>query len=183
MQRQGLLSPGRAMKERLETLREDDERRMHGIGRIWGTLSIFIIAGSWLGWGWLAVHDHNQIVQLRQELRHEQEIQRLRDTPPDGLETWHALKVTTVGYDNFRALTLNPSTHEWIEAFYQLCSKPDGTLFELDHDIRPGVTIKAITWRVDRLHACKDMNSHFAGTAEWRDTDGNLILADYSTGR
>jgi hypothetical protein len=175
-------------QNRLMEIRRELEKNIYrkpdskGFSYAWSVLILAILVASWGGWMWMAIHYYHRIASLEKQLSAYQEQQRVRDNPPDGLETWHALKVTSRdGRNSFHALTLNPSTHEWANAFYQVCNKPDGTEFDLDHEIQPGVTIIGITWRVDRINACKDMNSRFAGSNLWREPNGRLILASYES--
>jgi hypothetical protein len=155
---------GRVIKAQLERHTPQPGREDKGFSRFWAALLSLMLAGTLT----VIYFDHVKIHALEQEL-----------SSPPNMEEWHGLRVTGRSPSSFTALTLNPRTREWLNAFYNLCNKPDGTPFILDTEIQIGATIKSIDWQIDRAHGCKNMNSRYAGFSLERTPDGQPILANW----
>ena len=141
-----------------------------GVARIWTVLSLFIIAGSWAGWAWLAVVDHQEIESLKAQLRTEHET-------PKGEVSTHELRVINrISERVFTAWTLNPATQEWYEATYSVCDGPLG----LSNEIEAGATLKLFQYHPDYSRKCMDISTKFDGYILERDQYGKAILAAFT---
>jgi hypothetical protein len=157
----------RNIDEQVEIARRN---RYQGFSFFWSTVVLLVLALSWSGWAWLAIHDHEQIVALQQQIRQQEGL------PPNTVTT-HGLRVITRINDySFSAWTLNPSNHEWEKATYNICHGP----FKLSQEITAGATIRLFQYQEDNERSCMDMSSKFAGYTLERNEHGEVILASDS---
>jgi hypothetical protein len=164
---------GRVIKQQLERhipgyKAKKDER---GISRWLAALMLLVIVGSWMGWAWLAIHDHNTIVDLRQQIRD------LTEAPANTIIRRNIAVIKRTDDWAFDAWVFDHAAHTWERFMFNVCPGP----LKLTPDIRAGATITLWQYQEDTEHRCMDIsNKTHAAIGVEMDGHGVPILASYA---
>jgi hypothetical protein len=87
-----------------EQIRIHRNRHLRGFSILWSTILLMVLACSWSGWAWLAVHDHFEIINLRKQLWLQDNMPQrtVYDIKIDRIVSADSIEFTSPGYGKFR---------------------------------------------------------------------------------